>query len=314
MHFLKRIAMMERRKSDGTTRFLQRVSAEGYRNLICVLLSHLLFCACQGTPTGEPELSFINIADGIDYARLRKSQPGQIPADGHVFRFELPKVGLRLLPAGGPTTRRDVNVIARSLEDVVATNASFFDKEDRAMGMVVDQGRAVSKRIISSWGAFVIQEGRAGIYPGSKLSSLPASTLDLVVQGTPRWVIDGVVPKLKAQVARRTALCAQDHLVTLVIATTPVQAQPFANFLARSREKGGLGCMQALNLDGGPSTQLAARIGDIRVNAPGGWGVPNALVALPGLPADASLKRIQSPADMPSSPAHNRPDEPEIRR
>ena len=43
-----------------------------------------------------------------------------------------------------------------------------------------------------------------------------------------------------------------------------------------------LGCRDALNLDGGPSTQLVARLGGLRTEVPGGWGVPNALIALPG--------------------------------
>ena len=265
----------------------RKVTRRGYRTATCLSLAFLWFSACHDTSSRPPQLSFTTVADGVSYSRLRKDEQSQIPADGHIFRMDLEKVGLRVLAAGGPTTRREVDVIARSLEDVIATNASFFDDKDRAMGMVIDQGRAISKRIIPSWGALVIQDGQAAIYPGSKLATLSATKLDLVVQGTPRWVIDGVVPKLKAQEARRTAICAQNHFVTLVVATTPVQAQPFAQFLARSRDKGGLGCEQALNLDGGPSTQLAARIGDIRMNAPGGWGVPNALVALPGLPADA---------------------------
>lgn len=266
---------------------------------MCALFALLLVASCPAAPVQNGAISFTTITEGIEYARLRQNQHFQIPTDGHVFRMDLRKVGLRILPAGGPATRRSVDVIARSLPEVVAANASFFDKQDRAMGMVVDQGRTISKRIISAWGALVVQDGNASILPGKALSSLPSAKLDLVVQGTPRWVIDGVVPKLKSQAAQRTAVCAHQHVVLLVIATLPVEAEAFAHFLARPRAQGGLACEQALNLDGGPSTQLAARIGDIRVDVPGGFGVPNALVALPGLPARASAPASQQKRSSP---------------
>lgn len=258
-------------------------------------------------------LSFATIADGLAYARLRKNNRAQVPTDGHVFRLDLRKVGLRVLPAGGPSTRRNVDVIVRALPDVVASNASFFDEKDRAMGMVIDQGRTISKRIIPSWGALVVRGDHASIHPGKELTALPLSRLDLVVQGTPRWVIDGVVPKLKSQIAKRTAVCARQHIVLLVISTLPVEAEAFANFLARPRARGGLECHQALNLDGGPSTQLAARIGDIRIDVPGGWGVPNALVALPGLPAGTNETAEQDQKRSPPKPDESVPQVSESR-
>ena len=41
--------------------------------------------------------------------------------------------------------------------------------------------------------------------------------------------------------------------------------------------EGGLACSDALNLDGGPSTQLAARAGDFALDVSGAWPVPNAV-------------------------------------
>ena len=42
-----------------------------------------------------------------------------------------------------------------------------------------------------------------------------------------------------------------------------------------------LGATDALNLDGGPSTQLVAKLPGLELTVPG-WGVPNALVVTPG--------------------------------
>jgi len=102
-----------------------------------------------------------------------------------------------------------------------------------------------------------------------------------VVQGLPRLVVAGRVPKLKAATATRTAVCADGARITLVATTSRVEIAAFARFLALPRARGGVGCKDALNLDGGHSTQLHARLPKLELDVKGGWGVPNALVVLP---------------------------------
>lgn len=248
--------------------------------LVACGLSPLAACRNEGTRTST--VRFTEVADGVEYARLHDPRPGDDHVEGHAFRVDLERAGLRVLAAGGPTVRREVSTIARSLADVVAINGSFFDEQNRAMGAVVDQGRTISKRRLRAWSALVVDERRAAIVSGKELS------LDqpphLVLQGQPRLVKGGRVLQLKPQVARRTAVCAEGRYVTFVVATKPVNATALARFLARPEGRGGLACEDALNLDGGPSTQLFARLGDLTVKVPGGDGVPNALAAVPGLP------------------------------
>ena len=113
--------------------------------------------------------------------------------------------------------------------------------------------------------------------------SAPRSTDDaahrLVVQGIPRLVVGGKIQPLKPQLAERTAVCAKDSVVVLVV-STKVETTAFARFLADPPDQGGLGCRDALNLDGGPSTQLVVKLPALSLSVPGGWGVPNALVVL----------------------------------
>lgn len=253
-----------------------------WRRVLVACALALVVAGCTEPSARDRPVSFTPVADGVEYARFRGVPGVSGPFEGHAFRVDLESAGLRLLPAGGPSVRREVSVIARSLPQAVALNASFFDEKDRAMGLVVDQGRVVSRGRIRKWGALVVEKRRARVVTGDEvdLERLP----DLVVQGTPRLVIDGRVPKLKPQEAQRTAVCADGSRVTFVVVTSRVDATAFARFLARPRSSGGLGCSDALNLDGGPSTQLSARLGELSVSVPGGWGVPNALVAIPGLP------------------------------
>jgi uncharacterized protein YigE (DUF2233 family) len=93
-------------------------------------------------------------------------------------------------------------------------------------------------------------------------------------------VVGGNVPGLKPQVAERTAVCAAGNRVTIVV-VSKTETTAFARFLADPPEKAGLGCADALNLDGGPSTQLVVKLPSLTLSLPG-WGVPNALIAIPG--------------------------------
>jgi hypothetical protein len=237
--------------------------------------------ACKSDSPAK-RIRFTDVADGVGYARLYRVPVGETKLDGHAFRVDLERAGLRVLAAGGPKVRRDVATIVRRFEDVVAVNGSFFDEEDKAMGLVVDQGRLISRWRKKSWGALVIKDSRARLVKGHEVHL--EDNPELVLQGQPRLVVDGEVVELKPQEAARTAVCADGRYVTIVVLPDGTDATPLARLLQRPPESGGLGCFDALNLDGGPSTQLFARLGALSVKVKGGWGVPNALVALPGLP------------------------------
>jgi uncharacterized protein YigE (DUF2233 family) len=130
-----------------------------------------------------------------------------------------------------------------------------------------------------SWGALVIDGKKARIMLGADIQDHLAHRL--IVQGIPRLLVGGKVQQLKHQVAARTAVCAEGNVVVLVV-STKAEATAFARFLADPPDKSGLGCWDALNLDGGPSTQLVMKLPELALSLPGGWGVPNALVVAPG--------------------------------
>jgi exopolysaccharide biosynthesis protein len=223
---------------------------------------------------------FSSVAPGIGYATFQvRSADAEPPFSGHAFRIDLDAAELRLVPAGDASVRRTVEQIAAPFPAVVAVNASFFDTEGRAMGLAVDEGRVMASSKQRSWGALVI-DGTAGrIVLGADIQDPRAHRL--IVQGIPRLIVGGRVLQLKPQIAERTAVCAEGHVVVLVVSTR-AEATAFARFLADPPDKGGLGCWDALNLDGGPSTQLVVKLPALALSLPGGWGVPNALVVTPG--------------------------------
>ena len=234
-------------------------------------------CAGGGAAEGEPP-RFSTVAPGIAHSTFEVPVDGADPFAGHAFKIDLDAADLRLVPAGGPSSRRTVQKIVAAYPAVVAINASFFDTEGRAMGLAVDEGRSTGGGRRSSWGALVVEGRKARIIAGADLSDQRVPRL--VVQGLPRLVIGGNVPGLKPQLAERSAVCAEGSVVVLVV-STKAESTAFARFLADSPDKGGLGCRDALNLDGGPSTQLVVKLPGLELSMPG-WGVPNALVVTPG--------------------------------
>jgi hypothetical protein len=240
----------------------------------------LLLTVCGGVApaTAQEAPRFQVAAPGISYAAFEVHPADSDSFWGHAFRIDLGEAELRLVPAAGPTLRQTVEQIAASLPVVVAVNGSFFDREGRAMGLAVSDGRVLATGKRSSWGALVVAGTDARIVLGSAIGEPLAQRL--VVQGLPRLVVSGQVPGLKLQLAERTAVCAAGNRVTIVV-VSKAETTAFARFLADPPEKAGLGCADALNLDGGPSTQLVVRLPALTLSVPG-WGVPNALIAIPG--------------------------------
>jgi hypothetical protein len=242
--------------------------------------SLVLSTVCGAVPTwaGEEAPRFVKVAPGISHATFEVRPPDGEPFSGHAFKIDLGEADLRLVPAGGPAPRQTVEQITAPFPAVVAVNASFFDKEGRAMGLSVSEGGVLATGKLRSWGAFVVSGTDARIVLGSGIPD--RLTNELIVQGIPRLVIGGRVPGLKPQLAERTAVCAAAGRVVIVVATQ-AETTAFARFLAEPPEKAGLGCSDALNLDGGPSTQLVVRFPALTLSLRGS-AVPNALVATPG--------------------------------
>jgi len=249
---------------------------------VVIFFASLVFWTIYGAMAacaGQELAPFATVAQGISYATFDQHPSDGEPFSGHAFRIDLGQAELRLAPAADPSSRQTVEQIASPFPAVVAVNASFFDKEGRAMGVALSEGRLTGTGRRNSWGALVVSSKDARIVLGS---DIPEPFADrLIVQGLPRLVVGGKIPRLKPQVAERTAVCAAGVHVVMVVATK-VETMAFARFLAEPPEKAGLGCSDALNLDGGPSTQLLVRLPALTLWVRGGWGVPNALVATPG--------------------------------
>lgn len=170
-----------------------------------------------------------------------------------------------------------VDVLLAEANALAAVNGTFFDEQLRPLGLLVSKGTTLSPMRSADWGVLLVGNDGAADLVHTKDFERTAS-LDFAVQCGPRMVIDGRPPKLKPQVARRTGLCIQDpRTVALFVVDLPVEANALAGWLAAPEGDEGLGCTDAVLLDGGPSTQLDEAGSDAHPTVAGGWGVPNAV-------------------------------------
>jgi hypothetical protein len=214
--------------------------------LVLCALAVLLAVSSGMSPVRAEPPRFSIVAPGITHAVFEVRAADAEPFSGHAFKIDLDVAELRLVPAGDPSARRTVEQIVAPYPVVVAVNASFFDREGRAMGLAVDEGRVMALGKQRNWGALVIDGTKGRIMLGADIQDHLAHRL--VVQGIPRLLVGGKVQQLKPQIAERTAVCAEGNVVVLVV-STKAESTAFARFLADPPDKGGLGCWDALNLD-----------------------------------------------------------------
>lgn len=233
-------------------------------------------------------LGIVAVGLGVGWAAWR--QPRAVAAD-HAWRWIAPGVEWRRFsrPFGAgilavrtdPARLRVVTGETRSAEGwlaatgaLAAINGGFFDEDGRPLGWRVGGGRTFSPRLRRDWGVFLVADGRAAIRHTRHTS--PADAPDEAIQCGPRLVVAGRRVPLKPQRARRWGIGIQrDGRVVLAVSAGPVWLEEWA---ALWNDRAGLDCVDALNLDGGGSTQLAIRIDRGTVTVAGSWAVPDAIV------------------------------------
>jgi Phosphodiester glycosidase len=217
----------------------------------------ILLTVTMGCASSSP---WVPLGDGVE---RQQSGGGSVIA----HRVQLSRFQAHIVSFATPTRVADVAVNG----DYIATNAGFFDDKLAAMGIVVDDHNNHG-RMLPKWGALRVDaEGPKILAPGT-VAATPTTTA--MVQGIPRLLVDGaIVDGLVAQTAVRTAVCVTPTTMTMVVTTAAMDATQFATHL-----RDVVQCRDALNLDGGPSTQLSVRVGAHVEQRPGGWGVPNMLM------------------------------------
>lgn len=250
--------------SKQTIPFVVRVATRRYT--LCLLL--LLWQPVMAS-------NWLQTAPGIEYQDLNTNQLTNW-SHIHVFRIDLKQNKLELVMSPLPKRRTTVAEFARQGQAMIALNGGFFDEHDQPLGLRISQQQLYNPlKLISWWGIFYIQNGQPHIANIRSYKKNHAN-IDFAIQSGPRLLIKGKILPLKIGFAERSALGITDdnHVIILVTENTPMTTTALAQLL----QAAPLHCTDAINLDGGSSSQLYAHMGELTIDAPGLSAVTDAIV------------------------------------
>lgn len=253
-----------------------------------VAMLALVGCLCSGPEAqARAAITWREVEPGLAYARIERGG-----TRFHTLRVNLSSHELGI--ADARTKARSVatvDVLRAETGAIAAVNGTFFDTNQRPLGLIVNASRELNPlRAVSWWAALVVREGAsrpvAELLTTEQVESLTPenrSSIAFAVQVGPRTVVAGRPLKLKPQTAARSAMCITHAGEVLLLASegSDVESNALAAFMADDASEGGLACHSGLMLDGGPSTQMSVKTGDFALELRGGWGVPNAVVVRP---------------------------------
>lgn len=205
------------------------------------------------------------------------------PAPAHVVRlnpkqWELLSVGAAQGQDGG-SLLRPAPELGALVQARVVINGGFFGSQGEVLGLRASRGKRWAKLRTADWGVFFVREARPGLVHTQKAREL--GPVEFAVQCGPRLIVDGNRLHLREAEARRTVI-GSDRAGQIVLLATPeaIGLNELSDLLARPETSGGLGLTHALNLDGGPSTQIHITETDGRWDIRGS-GVADAIAVVP---------------------------------
>lgn len=212
------------------------------------------------------------VADGVEWREMQIKGAGFLNSDVEVSVLRLRPDRLHI----GTGKLQDVQQWQESTHSVAVVNGGFFDEKNHSLGLRQSDGKEITHLRHADWGVFYIQHGKARILHTKDFQNIDKSGISEAVQCGPRLVVDGHPTDLKEQWARRTGVGIDAAgNVLIAVCDNELSLRQWANFWASPQ---GLQCRQALNLDGGGSTQLALNSPSVKTNIDGSWPVPDVLL------------------------------------
>jgi uncharacterized protein YigE (DUF2233 family) len=244
------------------------------------LISSLLLCSIMGFAQTN-KTHWEKLDTGLSYTSLFIDEGNHTFGKIHAFKMDLKHYDLSIIPANhlnrNATT---VEKMVKSCDALVGINGGFFSPEREMLGLRVQHGKLLNPlRPISWWYVFSIENNRPILINPNEFTLHPDTSF--AIQAGPRLVVNGKVPNsLKTGFDQRSALCITRDKQVILISTQnlAISTKTFGDILSRPENKGGLGCYNALNLDGGSSSQLYAKIHNFELNVPNFNTVTDAVV------------------------------------
>lgn len=198
----------------------------------------------------------------------------------HVFRINPSRYQFELVQAKDYyLNEATAHILGKRSDALLAVNAGFFDPANQPLGLRLSKGEILNPlKNISWWGVFYMEREHPRIV--SQRTFKKDDHMYFALQAGPRLVIHSQIPPLKEGYAERTVLgiTADNQIIIAVTENAPVTTSQVAKLLAAPVRDGGLGCKDALNLDGGSSSQLYAHIKNFYLHVPGFSRIPDVII------------------------------------
>lgn len=223
------------------------------------------------------------IKPGLEYTKIDLLS-GFHTGHLHVFRIDLKNFDLELAIAEDQRNKiASVEDLTIANKGVVGINGGFFSQELKPLGLRITNHQLRNPlKSTSWWGVFYVIEDKPHIVSQSQFEA--NKKIKFAVQSGPRLIVNSKIPRsLKPGVDSRTAIgISGDNKVILVVTENlSLTTTQLAKIMNAKEMEGGLECRDALNLDGGNSTQLYAKADGLSLGVSGFSAVTDAILVIP---------------------------------
>jgi uncharacterized protein YigE (DUF2233 family) len=222
------------------------------------------------------------VSDGFLYKKITVAHRADLekpsaPGSVHLLLINPSKFRLSVATAGQfGLSSADAKTYAEKSGAVAAINGGFFTPDYKPLGLIVNNGKTDNAiKWVSWWHVFQVTDGRAQVVTKPEFLLTPGT--EMAIEAGPRLLVAGEPPAtLKPSSAERSAIGVTANGMIIIAATeaAPLGMKEFAGILKDA------GCQDALNLDGGSSTQIYVDINGFKLHRPGFGPVADAVIVM----------------------------------
>lgn len=156
---------------------------------------------------------------------------------------------------------------AEQQKALLVINANFFDPQGHVLGLVKKDNVVLNpKKDVPWWSVFCVKKTAAKIIHHSKYTEAQCENS---VEAGPRLVVNGSIPSLKDENSYKTAIGVDKNGAIIMIATAdPIPIKELAQVFLLPENNNGFDCPNAMNLDGGSSTQMYVKTNSFELSVP----------------------------------------------
>ncbi len=220
---------------------------------LCLVSASQVFCQ-------SPPVSWSRVADDLELSRVSVKTGTFISTEVLFLRTSLRRYDVQVLRASqAGQSRSNIKQICESNKSIACINASFFDERGEPLGLVVSRGIQYS-RVHNGGNTLtgIFEVNREGIKFASRRNFDASNSIEAIQSG-PRLIRDGQIVQgldQSRQNSRRSGICVdnKNRLLLFVVSSRlfGISLHGLQEILLHPE----IACVQALNLDGGGSSQF----------------------------------------------------------